>query len=225
MRTHRLIRQLPYFAAGALALAACKPTERAADTAAARADSAMRRADTAVSRGDVYRSDSARMANDSMANRGARGGWTENSIVAYTTAANTGEIEEARLATKKATNPAVKAFARELLADHQAMLADGKSLASRLKITADSTAGDARDLVNHARDELNDMTNKPAGADWDRAFIDNEIDGHQHVLDKLQDAAKNTNNAELRAALEKASGKVQQHLTKAQDIKANKLKS
>ena len=45
------------------------------------------------------------------------------------------------------------------------------------------------------------------------------------MLDKLQDAAKNTNSAELRAAIEKASGKVQEHLTKAQSIKENELKS
>jgi len=50
------------------------------------------------------------------------------------------------------------------------------------------------------------------------------IDDHQKVLDKLQDAAKNTTNTDLRASLEKATGKVQQHLTKAQDIKANVLK-
>ena len=50
------------------------------------------------------------------------------------------------------------------------------------------------------------------------------IDDHQAVLDKLQDAAKNTTDANVRSALEKATGKVQQHLTKAQDIKNNKLK-
>jgi hypothetical protein len=49
------------------------------------------------------------------------------------------------------------------------------------------------------------------------------IDDHQKVLDKLQDAAKNTTNADLRRA-RKATGEVQQHLTKAQDIKTNVLK-
>ena len=50
------------------------------------------------------------------------------------------------------------------------------------------------------------------------------IDDHQKVLDKLEDAAKNTTHADVRAALTKATGKVQEHLTKAQSIKAN-LKS
>lgn len=162
------------------------------------------------------------VANDSA--HESRGGWTPAGILGYTTVANAGEIEEAKLAATKATNPAVKAFARELAADHEAMLKEGNALASKLGISADTTDGDAHDLLKDSRDELKDMNDKAAGADWDKDFINKEIDGHQKVLDKLQDAAKNTTDADLRAALEKATGKVQQHLTKAQDIKANKLK-
>ena len=131
----------------------------------------------------------------------------------------------AQLAEKKATNPKVKAFARELVTDHRAMTTDGKSMAAKLNTTADTTADPAHDLLNHSRDEVKDLTDKAAGADWDKDFINKTIDDHQKVLDKLQDAAKNTTNTDLRAALEKATGKVQQHLTKAQDIKNNVLKS
>ena len=206
MHDHRM-----RFAAAALLLAgaACAKTgDRTADTAApaARADSAG---------GTVARNDSA---------EAARGGWTEPGILGYATAANVGEIAEAKLAEKKATNPAVKAFARQMLADHETLLKDGQALAAKLNAKPDTTTGAAHDLVNDSHDELKDLNDKAAGADWDATFIDKEIDGHQKVLDKLQDAAKNTNDADLRAALEKASGKVQQHLTKAQDIKANKLK-
>ena len=104
------------------------------------------------------------------------------------------------------------------------MLDEGNALAKKLSLAADTTTGDAHDLLNDSRDELKDLNDKAAGADWDATFIDKEIDGHQKVLDKLQDAAKNTTDADLRAALEKSTGKIQQHLTKAQDIKANKLK-
>jgi len=200
-----------------LASVACaKAGDRTADTA-----TPMARADSAA----AVRTDSAggTLAPTDSANA-ARGGWTEPSILGFATAANAGEIAEAKLAEQKATNPAVKAFARQMLADHQAMLKDGQALAAKLNATADTTTGAAHDLINDSRDELKDLTDKPAGADWDAAFIDKEIDGHQKVLDKLQDAAKNTNNADLRAGLEKATGKVQEHLTKAQDIKTNKLK-
>ena len=211
-------RRLPRLGAAMLlvATAACSKTgDRATDSARA-VNSAAVRTDTAP--GTVAVNDSAANANAS------RGGWTPASVLGFTTAANTGEIAEAKLAVAKATNPAVKAFAREMLADHQAMLKDGNALATKLSVTADTLQGDAHDLMKDTRDELKDLNDKAAGADWDAAFIDKEIDGHQKVLDKLQDAAKNTTDADLRAALEKATGKVQQHLTKAQDIKANKLK-
>jgi putative membrane protein len=154
----------------------------------------------------------------------ARSGWTEPSILGYASAANSGEIELGQLGVKKATNAKVKAYARELVAEHRTMLAEGKSMATKLSATADTAVDNVRDLMNHVRDEVKDLTEKAAGADWDKDFINKMIDDHQKVLDKLQDAAKNTTNADLRAALEKATGKVQQHLTKAQDIKANVLK-
>ena len=118
---------------------------------------------------------------------------------------------------------AYEAVTRQMVTDHEAMLKDAKSLATKLNAQADTANGDAKDLLKDANDELKELTDKAAGADWDKEFIEKEVDGHQHVLDKLQDAAKNTTDPDLRAALEKATGKVQQHLTKAQDIQA-KLK-
>lgn len=202
-----------------LALAACTKGERtAADTgAAARSDSA------AAARADTGRRDS--LARADTGAHASRGGWTEPGTIAFVDAANAGEIEAGQLAERKATNPAVKAFARQMVTDHRAMANDAKSLARKLKVTGDTTADAAHDLRNHVRDEMKDLNDKKAGADWDKDYIDKAVDDHKDVLGKLQDAAKNTNDAELRAALEKATAKVQEHLTKAQDIQANKLKS
>lgn len=194
----------------ASSLVACNKSETAAtDSAAGRVDS-------------TARMDSVRRADSVKAT--ARSGWTEPSILGYTTAANNGEIELGQLAAKKATNAKVKAYARELVSDHRTMLAEGKSMATKLSATADTAADNVRDLANRVRDEVKGLTDKAAGADWDKDFINKMVDDHQKVLDKLQDAAKNTTNTDLRAALEKATGKIQQHLTKAQDIKANVLK-
>ena len=195
--------------AAVAALGACKKSEYADDTAAARRDSA------AGAMADSTRLDSTKMA---------RGGWTPASIFGYTVAADSGEIQLGKLAQKKATNPAVKAFARELVTDHTAMLEADHALGTKLSTTWDSTANNVGDVLNHTRDAIKDLTDKAAGADWDGDYIDKVIDDHQSVLDKLQDAAKNSNDADVRAALEKATGKVQEHLTKAQDIKNNKLK-
>ena len=195
----------------ALVLAACSKADRnAADTGAAARDSA-----TAAARGTT--------TADTAANA-SHGGWTNAGILAFADAANSGEVELGQIAEKKAANPAVKAFGRQMVTDHRAMMNDGKTLGTRLKLTADTTASAASDLRNHVRDEVKDLNDKKAGADWDKDYIGKAIDDHKSVLDKLQDAAKNTTDPELRSALEKATAKVQEHLTKAQDIQATKLK-
>ncbi len=197
--------------AAVLAATACSGEKKAADTTAA----AAARTDTSAgARMDTTKRDTT---------AAAKGTWSDAAIVAFAEAANNGEYKDNLIAERKAKAAPVKAFARQMVTDHKAMLADTKSLATKLKIAPDTTNGDVRDLTNHANDEAKDLTNNKAGADWDKDYIGKQVADHQTVLGKLQDAAKSTSNTELRAALEKATAKVQEHLTKAQDIQA-KLK-
>lgn len=145
--------------------------------------------------------------------------WSSPTIIGFVETANSDEIALGKLGRTKATNPQVKAYARLMVTDHTSMLADSKKLASKLSVAADTMADDVTDLAKDGHEALKELTEKAAGADWDKNYIDKMVDGHQKVLDKLQDAAKNTNDTELRAALESAVGKVQTHLTKAKDLK------
>jgi len=202
-----------------LALGACKGREQnVADTTAARIDTAVARVGAAADTG-------MRKVDSAAGSLAKRGGWTSASVLGFARAASAAEIREGELAIRKATTPAVKAFARQAVADHRTMMSDGKALATKLKVTPDTADDDVHDLVKHSGDDIKDLTDKKAGLDWDEAYIDNQIKDHKDVLDKLQDASKNTTDPDLRAALEKATGKVQEHLTKAQDIKDNALKA
>ena len=202
-----------------LALGACKTREgNTADTTAARTD-------TAVARVGAATDTAARRVDSAAGSLAKRGGWTAASVLGFARAASNGEVREGELAERKAMTPAVKAFARQMVADHRTLLSDGKALATKLKVTPDTADDDVRDVTKHASDDIKDLTDKKAGLDWDEAYIDNQIKDHKDVLDKLQDASKNTTDPDLRAALEKATGKVQEHLTKAQDIKDNALKA
>jgi len=197
----------------AAALGACKKTgEYASDTTAMRADSAAGRSDTAAG---VVPTDSGTPT----------GKYADASVLSFAAVANRGEIALGKLGEKMATNAQVKAFARMLVTDHQKLLSGTSQLSSKLSATIDTTAGDAADLANHDMDEVKDLNGKAKGADWDKAFIDHVIDGHQKILSTLQDDAKGSASATVRSSLEKSTGVFQQHLTKAQDIKTNVLKS
>jgi len=183
---------------------------------------------------DQYANDSAKAANDSAAGRidtthrdtvaaapaPTNSSWTPVAILSYMIVGDNDEIREGTLVEKKATNAEVKSFGRLLVSDHRMGLSEAKSLASKMNVTVDTTQDAAKDLANKGHDDLKDLNETKAGADWDKKFLDKAIDDHQHVLDKLQDASKNTTDPQLTAALTKASGKVQEHLTKAQSLRA-----
>src|SRR5215203_1278543 len=192
------------------ALGACSKADRAADTAAARTDSAAGRFDSTT---NAMSTDSANRAN-------ASGSWTNDRIFGYTHNANNGEIALGKLASTKATNSQVKSFAQQMVKDHQAMMTEAHSLMSKVNATADSTWDDAKDLANNGTDKLKELTDKEKGAVWDKNYIESQVDMHQKVLDKLQDAVKSSSDTTVTAALSKATAKVQEHLTKAQSIKA-----
>ena len=193
------------------ALGACSKADRAADTAAARTDSAAGRVDSASAANS--------MANDS-ANRSTSGTWTNDHIFGYVHNADNGEIALGKLASTKATNSVVKAFGAQMVKDHQAMMKDAHALMSKVNAGVDSTWDDAKDLAGDGTEKLKELTDKEKGADWDKNYIESQIDMHQRVLDKLQDAVKNNTDTTVTAALTKATAKVQEHLTKAQSIKA-----
>jgi len=151
--------------------------------------------------------------------------WTDAQILAFASTANSGEIQEAKLAQHKATNPAVKKFAALMIADHTKMLADGKALATKLAITPDTSKSDVSDLAKRGDKDIKDLTDKKVGKDWDEDYMEIQIDTHQKVLDKLNDASQSAQAPELKTALTAAIAKVQDHLTQAKTIKDTNLKS
>jgi putative membrane protein len=151
--------------------------------------------------------------------------WTDAQILAFASTANAGEIQEAQIAKSKATNPAVKKFALLMISDHTKMQADGKALAAKLGITPDTSKSDVIDLEKGAEKDIKDLTDKKAGKDWDADYMGKQVDAHQLVLDKLNDASQSVKSPELKNALNETIATVQGHLTMAKAIKDNTLKA
>lgn len=178
----------------------------------------------ACSKGDAT-ADSARMA-DSMtaaapaapATAPAPAAMSDANIMAALDAANVHDSTAGGMAASKGTNPEVKSYGRDLMRDHHALRRAGQDLAKKLNVTPEPMAGDNSMAMNAA--VADSMSATPAGAGWDKFYIEHAIMHHEKVLATAQSAIATTQNAEVKALLEKAAPNVQAHLERARSIQS-----
>ena len=185
---------------GAIALAAC-----AKDKPATTTDSAA---------GAMNATDSSAMM---MRNKPAAApAMTDANIAAYLDAVNMADSAGGKLASTKGTSKAVRDFGSMMAGEHHGLRVAGMDLAKKDKITPVAAAGDTtRQMAEHG---MSAMTSMAKGTAWDKAYIDNEVAVHQSVLDNAKSAHDATQNADLKALLEKATPIVQKHLDRAKEI-------
>jgi putative membrane protein len=194
---------------GAIAIAACaKDNNTTSDSAA----------------GAMNRTDSASMTNDSSAMNGGTvngnnansGKMSDANIVAYLDAANVVDSAGGKLASTKGTSADVKSFGKMMMGEHHALREQGQALAKKDNITPEPASSDTtKQMGEHTESTMNSMAK---GAAWDKAYIDHEVAVHQSVLDNAKAAHDQTQNADLKALIEKASPVIQKHLDRAKEI-------
>ena len=69
-----------------------------------------------------------------------------------------------------------------------------------------------------AQKEMDTLNSTAKGKDFDKAYIELEVDGHKKVLELLVNAAQQTKNTQLKNLIQKAAPAVQGHLDKAEAI-------
>jgi putative membrane protein len=187
-------------AIAALVLAACSKKENSgADTTAA---SSTVMADTS-----------------GMAGSTSSGTWTDANIFALLDEANAADSTAGAVAVTKGTASAVRDFGRRMVRDHHQLRAQGEALAKKLKITP---AAPADDPVTPAAQKHMDNINATAkGKDFDKAYIDGEVDRHKAVLELATKAAGQTQNTELKNLIQKAAPVIQGHLDLAESVQKN----
>jgi putative membrane protein len=178
----------------------------------------------AANRGNVPDTTATAMANENPNNDGSpdNSAWSDTKILRIAMTANTLDSLAGTFALQSATTPAVKEFAQTMIRDHGSANKQAKALQARAHI-ADSmhVNGDdaAQKMVRDAADHQSELR-KLAGLEFDKAYIDREIDMHQDVLDAIEDdLVKHAQNAELRTYLESARGVVASHLERAKALK------
>jgi putative membrane protein len=122
------------------------------------------------------------------------------------------EISLSEVAEQKASDPAVKAFAKKMVAEHKMMTASMKPFADEWGLTPPS--GPDEDHQKEM-DKLNGMS----GKDFDKEYIDQMVTDHGKALDAFTSEAKDTKDAKFRSAVLKGKTHVAAHKNMAYDLK------
>jgi putative membrane protein len=147
------------------------------------------------------------------------GGPTDPQIAAIVVAANTVDIDAGKLAKSKTQNKEVKAFAQQMITDHTGVNKQATALVKKLHVTPEENAT-SKSLKSDGAKNIAHL--KPLkGAEFDRAYVDNEVTYHQAVLDAIDKTLlPGAKNAELKDLITKVRPAIAAHLDHAKQIQS-----
>jgi len=121
------------------------------------------------------------------------------------------EVKLGQLAQDKAADARIKSFGQMMVNDHSKAGDELKSLAAQKNVTLPATIGD-----DHQK-KYDDLSKK-SGKDFDKAYINAMVDGHESAV---SDFKKQTDNSDpdVKAWVNKTLPTLQMHLDTAKAIK------
>lgn len=125
-------------------------------------------------------------------------------FVSDAVASSYGEIKFAQLATQRSSNPEVKQIANKLITDHTKSLSELKAFAQSKSIS----------IPNEEDAEVKRKTERfadEAGKDFDKRWCKEMIDRHEESVNKFEKRAEKTENAELKALINKTLPTLRSH--------------
>jgi putative membrane protein len=125
----------------------------------------------------------------------ASGNVAPTEAVAFMSAANMAEVQAAQVAENKATNSEVRQFAQLMQREHSAAARQVGELANRMNVNLEAAGGQGQmvqNLQQMAQQMMQQLNSAPRGQQFDRAYIDGQVQAHQAVLENLQRIAGGT---------------------------------
>lgn len=142
---------------------------------------------------------------------------TDGEIALISELSNKSEVEQGKVAQKRAKNARVKKFANMMVNDHGKSVQEQTKLLTKAAIQTDESALSSQ-LASESTTQLNTL-NQAEAADFDRVYIDSQVDIHQKTLNTIDtELLPNAKNEDLKALLTKMRGAVEHHLKEARDI-------
>ncbi|HEY6152991.1 MAG TPA: DUF4142 domain-containing protein [Candidatus Udaeobacter sp.] len=145
---------------------------------------------------------------------------TDPQIAMIVVTADNVDIAAGKLAVKKSTNPKVKEFAESMVRDHTSVNKQATDLAKKLKLTPEQSPT-SQNLKSGGDKTLTTLRGL-SGAEFDKAYIDNEVTYHEAVIKAMDDTLiPNAKNADLKALLEKGKPIFTSHLDHAKEVQSS----
>ena len=101
------------------------------------------------------------------------------------------EIELGKLAQTKSANADVKALGKMMVEAHTKSLADLKATAAKKNVTLPAS------LTEKGQEAYKDLNDK-SGHDFDKAYADKMVEGHEKMIEKMQKASEKAEEADVR---------------------------
>jgi putative membrane protein len=138
----------------------------------------------------------------------------DSGFVKKAAASGMAEVELGKLAAQKASNPAVKQFAQNMMHDHTQADNELKQLAQKKNI---GLANQLDPSHNDERQRLQSLS----GADFDRQYIDIMVFEHQQAVDQFERESKDGSDAEVRGYAGRQLSVLHQHLNAAKALQGS----
>jgi putative membrane protein len=140
-------------------------------------------------------------------------------IAGIVVTANTVDIDAGKFAEPRAKNKEVKEFAKQMITDHSVVNKQAVALVKKLNVTPEDS-DTSKALKDGGATNINKLK-ALKGAEFDKAYVDNEVTYHQAVLDTIDKTLiPSTKNAELKGLLEKVRPAIDAHLQHAKHIQS-----
>ncbi|MEO6869025.1 MAG: DUF4142 domain-containing protein [Ginsengibacter sp.] len=142
---------------------------------------------------------------------------TDPEIASVAVTADQIDIDYAKIAKSKSKNADVLKFAANMAKDHQSVNDQAIALAKKLNVTPMDNPT-TQSLLSGAA-TTKEMLNSKTGADFDKAYIDNEVAYHEAAIGLVEGTLiPDASNAELKSLLQKALPIFKQHLEHAKMV-------
>jgi len=149
----------------------------------------------------------------------AQQGPTDPQIAAIVVTANQVDIDAGKLAKSKGHSKDVKQFAQQMITDHSSVNKSATDLVKKLHVKPEPNET-SDSLKKGGNDNLASLK-KLKGAEFDKAYVNHEVDYHQSVLDAMDKTLiPSARNAELKALLVKVRPAFVAHLDHAKHIQS-----